>query len=302
MRFARLFATAISYDRSVRTPLRMLVVLAIIAGVEASAKAAPVCGPAVRVSGDANVAAQIQSSLASRGMSDRGAEDCAPVEARVERRGDGLRVEVVDRYGRRSLRDVRDTATAVALIESWVRPEVVEDDLRPAAATTTSLGVVALAPSRSRPGAELAVLGGPAISGDDSTWAIGSIAMCSAVGPTCLGGKVEYARDTRTSGPGFHPRSTATAAVIAELPWRAGRLVVAPGLIAGPSWSRIGGNGPHMDQTIDDASLRAGGYLALRVAVAARWSIELELAGDDAVIGSGPGLARAAIGLRRGLW
>jgi len=278
-------------------------VVAVIATI-AVARADPSPACAVRVSGDAEPAAEVRTSLEDRGLSDRGSPDCAPLTARVVRRGDGLRVEVVDGYGRRSRRDVRDAATAVALIESWVRPEVFDGALpgaAPADGPIDRVSSAGVASSRARPApAGMAVVLGAAVGGDRATWGRGAVAACGSLGPICLGGSLELARDTRTTGPGFHPRSIATVAVTAAIGHRLGSFAVIAGVAAGPSVSSAGGNGPHMDQTIDTTCLRAGGRLAVSRAFAGAWSVELAVTGDGAVIGTGPGLIGGGLSLRRG--
>jgi hypothetical protein len=283
----------------VTTSFRRLALHALIASVAvARADAAPACERAVRVSGDAEAAAEVRTRLANRGVADGGV-GCAPVRARVDRTGDGLRVEVVDGSGRRSERDVRDAATAVALIESWIEPEVVVGELATPARLDTTPVVAAARPRAGSPAAGVMIVVGPARADDDSTWVVGAAGACGTIGAVCVGGRVEVARDVTTA---HHPRHVVTGALTAQLGWRAGGFAIVPGVAIGPSWHRIGGTGPHLDQSIDDASLRAGGRLGVQRSLGGAWAIELELAGDGALAGPGPALYRAAIGVHRGWW
>jgi hypothetical protein len=272
------------------------------------AYAAPAdCEPSVRVSGDPDVASAITARLAERGLGDNAAASCPAMEAHVERSGERLRVAVTDGYGRRSQREVRDTATAIALIESWARPEVVADalpgaepiiDSPPAAATR------APAPATSATG--LALIGGADYAGDGTTWARGGITACIALGPVCVGGRLDLATSTGWTTSGEHPRSLTAVAVTVELPRSIGRIAVVPGVGVGGGWATIDGIGPHMDQSEDVTSVRVLGSVALRVGLARRWALQLELGGEVEASSGTPAtpgnLGRAGVGLRYGGW
>ena len=277
-----------------------------------SAHAAPECEPSVRVSGDPDVASPIRTNLAERGLGEAPASACPPIEARVERAGERLRVEVVDGYGRRSQRDVRDSATAIALIETWARPEVVVgEDLpgeRPAMETHASPAPAAIG-SSAIVGTGIAVIAGADYASDGTTWARGGIAGCASVGPVCIGGRLELARATELSTSGDHPRGATSIAATVELPRRFGRIAIVPAVGVGGAWGTIEGIGPHMDQTESVTSLRLIGTIALRVGLARRWAIELLVGGEAEAARTGTGtlatpgsLGRAGLGVRFGGW
>jgi hypothetical protein len=229
------------------------------------------------------------------------------MEARIERTGERLRVEVTDGYGRRSQREVRDTATAIALIESWARPEVVVGADLPGASEPMDPSPRALAATPAVAGATgVAVLAGMDYAGDGTTWARGGVTGCVAVGPACVGGRVEIASATELSNTTDHPRRTYSLAATVELPRTVGRFAVVPGVGIGGGWARVGGIGPHLDETEDVGSLRVLATVGLRFAVAPRWALAIELGGEAEVIGGPPvvpgNLGRAGLGLRYGGW
>lgn len=290
-------ATSATIDR-VGPLVRTLGSCALIAcAIGARAAAAPACERAVRVSGDAVAAADVRERLASRGVGDA-TGDCEPVRAKVDRRADGLRIEVVDGSGRRSQRDVRDAATAVALIESWIAPEVVAGEDLPGAPVDTAPAPVATASGIGAAG--LGVLLGPARADDASTWVMGAIEACGSIGPVCVGGRAELERDVTTAN---HSRQIATGSVTAQVTWRLGGFAVVPGVAVGVAWDRTTSDGGvHGTLTADDASLRVGGRIGVLRRIAGAWAIEVELAGDGAAAGPGPALYRAALGVHRGWW
>jgi hypothetical protein len=308
----RLRASTIAYAASVALAVAL-------AATVAGARAAPAdCAPAVRVSGDGGAAGEIRDALTARGLGDDTSGHCPLVHARVVRRGDRLRVEVTDGYGRRSQRDVQDAGTAVALIESWARPEVVASDLpgagdaRVASSVVAPVDVVAVdAP----PGRARVTAPGPAASGialaigaitaaDGSTWIHGRASACRAIGHVCLGGVASAERDLQLDGAP-HPRSSWRAGGSIEVPFTRGRFAVAPGAALALGWERIGGLGPHHDQHQDSATLHAGAGVAARAALSRRWALAAELAGDAVVLGGVdlvPGTtARLSLGLRYGV-
>jgi hypothetical protein len=285
----------------------------------ATARAAPRgCEPVVRVSGDRGVAASIRASLAGRGLVDDTTGRCPLLHARVERQGDLLRVEVTDGYGRRSQREVRDAETAVALIESWARPEVVgtdlpgaapmEEEAPPPALVDEPATVRTTASTRHRPIGPPAATGFALVAGatyaDDGTMSMrADVAGCRAFGRVCLGGRVAVARDLRLESSN-HPRSGASVGASVEIAVPLGHVAVAPGVGIAVGWDHVGEIGPHLDQSENIASLRLGATTAVRYDIGRRWSVCVEVAADGVVLGgasSVPGvLGRFGLGLRHG--
>ncbi len=276
--------------------------VASIAGGATTARAE--CGASVRVSGDADVAKAIRASLMARGLGDVAVDDCASMEVVVERAGPRLRLAVIDGFGRRSDREVRDSATAIALIESWARPEVVlGDDLPGAGAPEAEEPSFRRAPApRATPNTTgIAVVAGLDYARDATTWQRVGAAACVATGPVCIGGRLEIASPL---DEGSHPRRSTSLAATVELPRGVGRVTLVPGVGVAGTWATLGGLGLHADETDDIPSLRAVATVAVRLAVARGWAIELELGGEAEAFGAThpvPGsLGRAGLGLRYG--
>lgn len=248
------------------------------------------CPPSVRVTGDAALVEPIRATLAARGLGGQETEACPGLRAHVERRDELLLVEVIDAYGRRSRREVSDSGTAVALIESWARPEVVAGDplgdlpgagdIAPAPATTRR---TAPAPAIVPAASGIAITAGMVRDGDAGGWFDVAMTGCWSLGPVCVGTRLAVARDARLGEMSFHPRTTGGVAVYAERPLRTGRVAIVPGAAVGAAWNRASALGPHRDQTLDTYDLRALGVLAVRYAVTARWSLEASLVGEAAV-------------------
>jgi hypothetical protein len=285
---------------------RVVSVLAICAAMTIGvARAAPDdCEPVVRVSGDPDVARTVSASLAERGLGATATGSCPAMEARIERAGERLRVSVTDGYGRHSQREVRDAATAIALIESWARPEVVVGEELPGAGPADESPAPLLGPAAVTSATGIALVAGADYAGDGTTWARGGVAGCIAVGPACVGGRLEVASATEISSTSNHPRRTYSLAAVVELPRAFGRFTIAPGVGVGGGLARVGGVGPHLDQTGSVGSLRVVANLGMRIAIARRWAIAVELGGEAEVVGGAaavPGnLGRAGLGLRYG--
>ncbi len=296
---------------------RLAIAVTACAVTAETARAAPgECEPAVRVSGDRSVAEPIRASLAGRGLVDDATGRCPLLHARVERDGELLRVEVTDSYGRRSQREVRDTDTAIALIESWVRPEVVDADLpgiapmeaaspppppadRPVTHRTIGVRAAPLMPSTTG----LALVAGATYADDGTAWMRVDAAGCRRLGPVCLGGRAAVTRDLRLERT-THPRSGVSAGVLVELALPLGGFAVAPGVGIGVGWDHIGEIGPHMDQSENVASLRVGATCAVRRRLGRRWAVNVEVGADGVALGGAatvPGsLGRLGLGLRYG--
>ena len=275
-----------------------------VSSAAAPAFAAPDrCAPAVQVSGDADVANDVRARLARRTRTGAPETECPALRAHVERRGDLLQIAITDGYGRRSEREVRDTATAVALIESWTQPEIAEVAALepPPPAPVAETPSPAVAPAAAAIGTGLALWTGASYAADGSTWMHGALAGCVVAGPVCVGGRVELAHDTGWTSSIDHARIAASAAATAELPLRVGGFTLAPGVGIGVGWGRIGNVGPHLDETANVASLRVLARVALLRAVGARWAIGVELAGDGAVLAQDPVTPETAARLGVGL-
>jgi hypothetical protein len=273
------------------------------------------CPAAAVVTGDQDLARRATSDLARRGVVAEAPAGCRRVRATIERRGERIRVAVDDGYGRRSEREVRDLATATALVESWTRQEVVVAMLPPEPAPPAAPPVVVLTaapPAVAGAAGGLALALESSLATDSTTWLGGSVSGCALLGPVCAGGILRGAVDTGWSGEVAHSRRGADLLATAELPLGRGGFTLAPGLAVGIGWLQTDELGPHHDQTSDTGGVRAGALLRLSRALAGGFSIGLSLSADRWVVGGDAvpaeggepiaptGQLRAGLGLRYG--
>jgi len=273
------------------------------------------CPASAIITGDQQLAGQARADLARRGVVSVPPAGCRQVRAHIRREGEHLVVSVEDGYGRRSQREVRDLATATALVESWTRQEVVVAMLPPEPAAkpepATEVVVVAAAPAAAALGAGVGLAIETSRATDGSSWLGASAAGCGRLGPICAGGVLRGAADTGWSTDSTHSRREADLLATAEWPLGGGGFSLTPGIAIGLGWLQAQELGPHHDQTQDTGGLRAGATLALGRALGAGFAIGLVLsvdrfvAGGDASATDGTAIAptgqlRAGLGLRYG--
>jgi hypothetical protein len=305
-----------------------LVTAAVVIGTTAwvrSARGDDACTPAVEVTGDRALASELTADLARRGVAAAAATGCPRTTATVMRAEELLHVVVTDEYGRSHAWDVRDIATASALVESWTKREIDEvDELElgpaaPASTESTSLPpiaamVPALAPvetdaitpvpvatSRTRGGVSVAF---ESATAGDSAWFGGAVGGCVRVGVVCAGGRgrVGY------GAPEHHTFTSLDLLATAELPIARGGFVVAPGATLGVGWTRATTDDPHaVDPSMDVGGVRAGVQLGVAHALAGAVAIEAIVAFDGTVLGMSDApaalpraLGRVGLGLRYG--
>lgn len=303
-----------------------VVLFCVTAGVR-SARADDACAPAVQVTGDRALARELTADLGRRGIGASAADACPRMTATVAQPGELLHVTVTDEYGRSRAWDVRDVATAGALIESWTRREVDEIDeldLGPAAPsdaapsdaapTTIAAMVPALSPvatdtttpapvavSRTRAGVALAF---ESATAGDSAWFGGAVGGCIHVGIVCAGGRGRVAH----SAPEHHDFTSLDLLATVELPIARAGFVLAPAATLGVCWTRATTDDPHaVDPSMDVGGVRAGAQVAVARAISGAVAIEALFAFDAAVLGMSDapaalprGLGRIGLGLRYG--
>ena len=274
------------------------------------------CPASAVVTGDGELVRQARADLSRRGVVEQAPAGCRSVRATIQRRGENIRVAVEDGYGRRSEREVRDLATATALVESWTRQEVVVAMLpsEPAekSAAPPPVVVMTAAPAAAGVAGGLALAFESSRATDGSTWLGASLSGCARLGRVCAGGVLRGAVDSGWSGElAAHSRRGADLLATAELPLNVGGFTLAPGLAVGMGWLQVDELGPHHDQSGDTGGVRAGALVGLSRALAGGFSIGLSLsadrwlAGGDATVEGGDRLAptgqlRAGLGLRYG--
>lgn len=282
----------------------------IVAGVLlASASAAADCPPTAISSGDPALVESLSARLAANGIGTHPIDGCPAIRVRVEQRGDRVHLEMADAFARTGQRQVRDVATAAAIVESWTRHEIEAGVLPELAPPESSL----LAPAPSHSPAGLALAFESSLGGDGSLWLGAALSGCVAVGPTCIGGTLRGARDTRETGDtaGVEHRSDELQALATvDVPRRVGAFTISPGLGLGYGWSNI--TATHLDmhmvpveQSVTSHELRGDVHVSITHAIGRHFAIVGELRGDSALartdIPGGPrSFVRAGIGIRFG--
>lgn len=287
-----------------------------VTGRTGSARADEACPPAAVVTGDPELAREVAADLERRGVAAASRDGCPRVRATLTREGELVRLDVTDDYGRTRSWEVRDVATASALVESWTRQEIDESELPPEEPKEAPSPVVAMVPtetvsetvvpvatpmSRTRGGGSVAF---ESATAGESPWFGGSVGGCVRLAAVCVGGRLRGARST----PTHHEMTAIDLLATVELPVALGGFVVSPGAVLGVGWTRVTTDDPHaLDPSMDMGGIRAGAQLAVARPIVAAFSVELSVAFDGVLLGQGdapaalpPSLARVGLGLRYG--
>jgi hypothetical protein len=288
---------------------RRLVTAFVTAGLaclSGRAVAAADCFPAVLVHGPEQIRTAVTDELARAGVHVTPPPGCVPDEdVTVSEGGPGLKLMMVDAYGRVTRRTVSDVPAAAAVIESRTgvellvpllpEGEVVSHEsygegeskadlpdangaaalVAPAAALERSPEIVA----KTAPAAEvhparvvtLVVATEIAAGSDASAWAGLSVSGCVELGPVCLGSLIRFWHDldaSEESANAIHRRDAGEVAVSLDVPISRGRFAIRPGVALGVGWIHMGGFGAHA-QMVDDNEFDHGDVSAgLHVAAA----------------------------------
>jgi len=264
------------------------------------------CKPAAVPDGDPELVKNLSVRLAANGIATTPTEGCPAVTVRLEQRGQQVHLRLADAFQRMGERDVRDVATAAAIVESWTM-QVVEDGSLPALRATGPIGVAP--PAWPPSGISASVQS--ALATNTSTWIGGGISACMHLGPTCTGAAVIATLDTRATGDTRTIAQDAyaiTALATLDLPRHAGGFTVTPGIGAGYGYTHIvthhmDAMGNPLDVPGHDHALRTMVHASIARSVSARIAIFADLAGGTALVRSdstsGPtGSLWLAVGLR----
>lgn len=274
--------------------------MAFLVGTTVDARAE--CKPAAVPVGDPVLVQGVTERLTAIGISTSVTAGCPAVHVHLERRGAQLHLRVADGYQRKGEREVRDVATAAAVIESWTLQEI-EDGSLPA--MTAPIAVVASAPPHvSAERASIALFANTSVASDTSAWIGGELAACVRVGALCLGGAVALAANSATIDDAMRgaQRSKQLAALATvEVPRILGRFVLSPGVGIGYGWMSFAEQ--HMDAqsmpfSLEEAihSLRARAQLTLSFELGAGIGFAASLYGDIAALRTGSESTRAPRG------
>jgi hypothetical protein len=261
------------------------------------------CKPTAVMLGDPTLAQTLSQRLAANGIATSSTEGCPVVKVSVRQRGDQVHLELTDSFSRRGERQVRDVATAAAIVESWTLQEVDPGSLPELAAPPAPrLVAVALRPTAA---SGLAAMFESSVADDGSLWLGGAASGCGRVGPLCVGGLARLARDTATTP---HRSNEVHALATIDLPRAFGRFAISPGIGVGYGWLEI--SSTHLDMHMmpfevaeTSHALRADVHLTVTRSLGKGFAIYGDVRGDSALartdIPAGPSsFVRAAIGLR----
>lgn len=283
--------------------------LAFLVGTTAYARAE--CEPTAVPIGEPALVRSVNERLAANGVASVPVDGCPVVRVRVERRGEQLYLEMTDSFSRTAKRDVRDVATAAAVIESWTLQEI-EQGALPALAPTPAVSATRSVATTAPPWIGVAATFESSVGDDGSLWVGGTIAGCARLGRLCIGGLLRGARDTHasgdTSGDSPHHGNEIHALATLALPTRLGSFVVSPGV--GVGYGRLAIATTHMDMqmmpfslTEDSHELRGDVHVMISRPLGGRIAFYADVRGDAALarteIAGGPrSFVRAAVGIR----
>jgi hypothetical protein len=267
----------------------------------------------VALEGDPALVAALAADLARRGVASAATADGEVVHVTVTPARDGIALELRDPRGRAAAPVVSTVATASALIESWLRPELADPLLAPRGPRLTAAPVdVVQAPAPSpvspSPWTPVLRLGGATSPGWERSWWVGASAgACARLGAVCLGPELGVGRFTDPRQRVFLPRRPPdpspirwewSALFAAELP-----LVVVRGATAGAPRG-----GPSLVLGLAAGAGRQSGGEAIRprseiratLVIPLRSQLALE-AGVTAVLAPAPAASAGADSLRVGV-
>lgn len=273
------------------------------------------CLPTAVSVGDPAIVQSLGERLAVSGIAITATVGCPAVQVRIERLGEQLVLEITDSFSRRGRREVRDVATAAAIIESWTLQEIEQGTLpslvaSPEAAVTQNLAGRMAGPTLSRIG--IAATFESSVGDNGSLWVGGTIVGCARLGPLCIGGVLRAATDTHasgeTSGDSPHHGDELHALATVGLPRRLGSFVVSPGI--GVGYGRLAIASTHLDMHMMPVSsseasheLRGDVHVMISRPLGGRFAFYADVHGDAALartqIAGGPrSFVRAAVGIR----
>jgi hypothetical protein len=216
----------------------------------------------VVLTGDSEMAAAVERSLAFRGVRVVSFAETGTVQVRVQPDPLGIRLAIHDRNGQLVERMVANAEIAAAVVESWVRDDLARPLLEPHEIAMTQVApIVTGTPVPAHPGApfgtSVTVAGETSVATDGSLWMGAALGACVRVGWSCVGLQIQVAGDTATtghvgarytappdsSGAGCQEpqqrkltRLGAEALLTADLPLRIGAGTLGPGIGLGAGW------------------------------------------------------------------
>jgi hypothetical protein len=270
-------------------------------------------GLRVVLEGDPALVAALGADLARRGVASASPGDGQVVRVTVAPAPDGIALELRDPGGRAAAPVVSTIATASALVESWLRPELADPLLapRPPRLTAAPVDVVqapAPPPASPSPWTPVLRLGGATSPGWERSLRVGASAGASArLGAVSLGPELGVGRFTDRGERVFLPRRPPdqspirwewSALLAAELP-----LVVVRGAAVGARRgqpSLVLGLAAGAGRQSGDQGIRPRGEIRASLVIPLRSQLALE-GGVTAVLAPAPARSAGADSLRVGV-
>lgn len=220
-------------------------------------RAAESCPPSAVVRGPARAAEEMTKALVDRGVRVEPPGlppgPCGALDVELSEVDGGLRVKIADAWGRTAERDVQSALTAVALVESWARMDLLESAAPATPPVASAKGGAAPARSPLAPVAGSAAPPVPRESDrhshvlmhlaaergrgrDHDEWHGINATVCGRIGIVCLGAAARYGESSH-SGEGRKKGSDVLMTL--DIPIALGRLSLTPGIGAGGGWTGI---------------------------------------------------------------
>lgn len=236
----------------------------------------PSCGPQVQIVGDPGLHKSLAEALSRRAIATTVQPGCPTLRAEVSGKG-GLVKLVLQEDVPREERLVADVATAVALIETWLRSDIsaplLSAMLAPPQAELPPPLPPPLSMPRGEPRAMVDLAPEVGIDLKAVSWFGGRLRGCLSVGRLCLGATLHMAGDLSrlVSDEVLQQRLSGDLIVDAELPLSVGRFSFAPGIGVGAGFVRsefrLNPGAPHSEEADEGllsgpAAIASGGLRA----------------------------------------
>jgi hypothetical protein len=284
---------------------RLSLALAMVCALGISTEAGGECRPAAVAAGEPTLVRELGERLAASGIATTSSPGCPAARVRVEPRGEQIRIEVTDTFGRTGTRLVHDVATAAAIVESWTSQEIDAGSMPEAPAADPAVRAA-------RPWRDGATAAFESAAGSDgSLWLGAAITGCVRIGALCAGALARGTRDAIESSSMVHYDTQELGALATvDLPRRVGRLVITPGAALGYAYltlaeHHLDAHSMPFDVDYTRHALVADLHASLAYPLGAHLSLYVDLRGDTALARSdvhhGPrSFARASFGVRLG--
>ncbi len=290
---------------------RVWIALAAACLLGSASEARAECRPTAIPSGEPTLVVRLSERLAASGIATSAATGCPIARVRVEQRGEQIRVEITDSFGRTGTREVRDVATAATIVESWTSQAIEVGSLPSLVGPAPAPAVVAVAATPWIYGVTAAF--DSSAASDGSIWMGGVVTSCVRVGAVCAGMMLRGTSDTVAAGTMIdHDTRELDALATVGLPRRLGGFTITPGIGAGYRWQQITEHhfdAVHMvgfEQARSSHGLVADVHVDATHPLGNHVSIYAAVRGDSAVLRSdsttGPrSFVHASIGIRLGM-